>query len=80
MGNCEAVGISGSWDDFFDRKGKREFPEHMPTPESDGLAEKVHRKMEVSVFLGAVTIPALVEVVKSETATMSVSRGCRQSS
>jgi phosphohistidine phosphatase SixA len=75
LGNCEAVGVSGTWDDFLNHRGKMEFRTRMPTSGSDALAEKVHRKMEVSVFLGAVTIPALVEVVKSDTATMSLTRG-----
>ena len=74
LGNGEAVCASGSWNDFLNGRGKMKFRTGVPVSETNSLDEKVHRKMEVSVFLGALTIPALVEVVKSETASMSLTR------
>ena len=74
LDECEVVCVSGEWLDLNKGNGKLEFRMPVRPPDSESLAEKVHRKMEASVFLAAFTIPALVEVVKSETATMSLSR------
>ena len=46
----------------------------MLPPDTETLMDKVHRKMEVSVFLAAFTIPALIEVVKDTTADMELAR------
>jgi hypothetical protein len=48
-------------------------------PDTETLMDKVQRKMEVSVFLAAFTIPALIEVVKDTTADMELARAISRS-
>jgi phosphohistidine phosphatase SixA len=72
--NCEAVCVSGSWRELVRGKGRVEFRTPVVADESGSLEEKIHRKMEVSVFLAGFTIPALVEVIKDEAPEMSLGR------
>jgi hypothetical protein len=43
-------------------------------PDSEVLMDKVHRKMEVCVFLAGFSVPALVEVLKDTQAEMELTR------
>jgi len=73
--NCEAICVSGTWKELFRGRGTVVFRTPVDSHDSESLAEKIHRKMEVSVFLAALTIPALIEIIKGETSTMLLSRG-----
>lgn len=75
LDECELICVSGEWLDLNRGNGKFEFRIPVKPPDSQALAEKVHGKMEAAVFLAGFTIPALVELVKSEDATVSLSRG-----
>jgi phosphohistidine phosphatase SixA len=71
---CGAICVEGSWIDLLRGNGKTAFRTPVLVPDIEVLMDKVHRKMEVSVFLAAFTIPALIEVVKDAKAEMELGR------
>jgi broad specificity phosphatase PhoE len=74
LGNGEAICVEGSWDELMQGNGRAAFKIPVIAPDTETLMDKVHRKMEVCVFLAGFSVPALVEVLKDTKAEMELSR------